>query len=71
MAFVQEWKDFDCAFAEHFFATEVRDALHRAVPGDEAKLAIEREDTIDARVEETVQQEWGSILQSQGNKLPE
>ena len=65
---MQERKDFKGALAEDFFAAQARDALHRVVPGDEAEFAIEREDAIDARVEEAAQQVWGNTLQSQGNK---
>lgn len=51
----QEWKDVAYTFAEHCFATEAGDALHRAIPRDDAAVAIEREHTVDARVDHPVE----------------
>ena len=60
----QEWKDVAYAFAEHRFATETGDALHRTVPCNDATVAIEREDTVDARVDQPVKQKCRSVFQS-------
>ena len=49
--FLQERKNITEAFAEHRFTTETGDALHRAVPRNDAAVAIEREDAVNARVE--------------------
>ena len=51
----QERKDIAHAFAEYGFTTEARDALHRAIPRDDAAVAIEREHAIDARVDYSIE----------------
>ena len=62
----QEWKDIAHAFAKHCFATKAGDALHRAIPRDDATVAIEREHTIDTRVDYPVVQigvdQWLTFL---------
>ena len=40
--------------ADDVFAREPRDALHRAIPRNDAAVAIEREETVDAGVEQAL-----------------
>ena len=51
----QEWKDIADAFAQHCFATKAGEALHRVIPSDDAAVAIEREHSIDACVDDPVE----------------
>ena len=60
----QEWENVADTFAEYCFATEAGDALHRAIPRDDAAVAIEREHTIDARVDHPVEQQCGIVFQN-------
>ena len=53
---LQEREDIADAFAEHGLAAEAGDALHRAVPRDDAAVVIEREHAVDARVDQLVEQ---------------
>ena len=62
--FSQERKDVADAFAEHGFAAETGDTLHGAVPCNDLAIAIEREDTVDARVDQPVKQKCRSVFQS-------
>jgi hypothetical protein len=41
------------ALAQHLVALEPRDSLHGPIPRDKPAVAIEREDTIDARVDKS------------------
>src|SRR6185369_14844488 len=67
--FAQERENIADTFAQHRFATETGEALHRAIPRDDAAIAIEREHTIDARVDHPVQQQCGIILQENAAAL--
>jgi len=51
--FAKERKNFQHALAEHFVGRESRDALHRAVPRNQAHFAVKREEAIDAGVDES------------------
>jgi hypothetical protein len=51
--FVEERKNFEHAFSEDVVQPQSRYALHRPVPGDQAQLAVKREDTIDAGIDES------------------
>ena len=50
--FAEKREDVNHTFAQHFLTTEARHALHRAVPRDQTTIAIEREDAIDARIDQ-------------------
>src|SRR5678816_1320271 len=67
--FSQERKDVANAFAEHGFATETGDTLHGPIPGNDLAVAIEREDTVDARVDQPVKQKCRSVVQSQSHGM--
>ena len=60
---LEEGENIANAFAEHCLATEARDVLHRAIPRDDAAVAIEREHPIDARVDYPVEQQCGIVFQ--------
>src|SRR5215203_2569397 len=62
--FTQERKDVDNLFAQDFFAAQARNALHGAIPGNQATVAIKREDTIDAGVDKSSEQECGVCIQN-------
>jgi hypothetical protein len=47
-------KNLVCSAANHVFAGESGDALHRAIPRNDAAVAIEREETVDAGVEQAL-----------------
>ena len=65
--FAQERKDVADAFTQHRLAAETRDALHRAVPRDDAAVAIKREDAVNARVEQTLQESWRFVRQAENS----
>jgi hypothetical protein len=48
---MQKRKDVNYTFAQHFIAAQAGDLLHRAIPGYEPAVTIEREQTVDAGVE--------------------
>ncbi len=61
--FPQKREDVNHTFAQHFIAAETGDALHGAIPGDDLAIAIKREDTVDARVDQSGKQECGVCIQ--------
>ena len=61
----QKRKDLLHALAEHFFTAETRDAFHRAVPRGDAAFAIEREEAVNTRVEQTLQESWRFVRQAE------
>lgn len=50
----QKRENFVRSSTDHFFTAKPGNALHRAIPRDDAALAIKREETVDAGVEQTL-----------------
>ena len=61
----QKRKDLFHGLAQHCFTGQTGDTLHRAVPRNDAAVAIKREDAVNARVEQTLQESWRFVRQAE------